>query len=975
MNNITMSIPKLTGRENWSTWSFAVKAYLQHEDLHNCISAEPNPNDPKAVKDDVKAKSKLILLVDPILNINFNVDDEWLGTLMLAGLPDSYKPMIMGIESSGVKISADLIKTKLLQEVKSIDSDTTVLYTKHNNVKDPQNNPKKGPRCFICNKYGHISKNCKSKKAIQNKNKDTSYVAVFSAATKYDDGFYIDSGASMHLTMRQDWLYDEVPPPITSIKIANSKMLPVKSCGKIDLNVIGSNNVKQTIQITHVLYVPELTTNLLSVSQIMKNGCSIQFTKQGCKIFNKMNTEVAAANLINNMYRLNTDTVTAYSCKMNETDFLLWHKRMAHLNFNDLNKLSNCTDGVKLIQNKNQMVCELCQKGKQSRLPFPSEGSRALNPLELIHSDVCGPMEVKSLGGARSILKFKEYKALVENQLNFKIKCLRSDNGREYLSNDFSNYLKKSGIIHQTSNSYTPQQNGLAERMNRTLMERARCMLINSDLQKSYWAEAVSTAAYITNRCPTRALSYATPEEMWSGKKPDVSHLKIFGCEAMVKIPKEKLRKLDSKASKMIFIGYSDTTKGYKFIDPKTKKGVISRDVVFMESSLTQNHVVVPLTTDENEVNKNKHIMLSPELQENSNDSSESKVSESSSNDDSFHSNDESYQSNDDSLYIPKTKINIEHDSNIKTRSKAKKQDNNTYLCKGISETDVPQTYSEAISSPNEKKWKQSIMEELKAHENNETWTLVENPWSKDNWMQIDYTETFSPTVRYDSVRILLSEACQYDLKIVQFDVKTAFLYGDIKENIYMNPPEGIESPPNFVCKLNRSLYGLKQAPRPHTKLEKKNIVSEVKIPYKEAVGSLMHLAIVSRPDIMFGVSLVSRYLNCYDSTHWAVVKKILKYLKETKEMGILYSKVKNNTVEGYSDSDYAADSDTRRSTTGYVFTKNAAAITWATQRQQSIALSTTEAEFMAACSAAKEALWIKDYYLILVHIIKTVSV
>ncbi|GBP92584.1 Retrovirus-related Pol polyprotein from transposon TNT 1-94 [Eumeta japonica] len=361
------------------------KKHLDSACLHYMPGLEPNPNDPKAVKDDVKAKSKLILLVDPILyvhiqqaenakqlwdnltkafedrgltrkvgllkdlinttletsesvesyvnkimssahklrNINFNVDDEWLGTLMLAGLPDSYKPMIMGIESSGVKISADLIKTKLLQEVKSIDSDTTVLYTKHNNVKDPQNNPKKGPRCFICNKYGHISK-------------------------IYDDGFYIDSGASMHLTMRQDWLYDEVPPPITSIKIANSKMLPVKSCGKIDLNVIGSNNVKQTIQITHVL------------------------------------------------------------------------------------------------------------------LPFPSEGSRALNPLELIHSDVCGPME--------------------------------------------------------TSNSYTPQQNGLAERMNRTLMERARCMLINSDLQKSYWAEAVSTAAYITNRCPTRALSYATPEEMWSGR-------------------------------------------------------------------------------------------------------------------------------------------------------------------------------------------------------------------------------------------------------------------------------------------------------------------------------------------------------------------------------------------------------------------------------------------------------------------------
>ncbi|GBP60658.1 Retrovirus-related Pol polyprotein from transposon TNT 1-94 [Eumeta japonica] len=341
------------------------------------------------------------------------------------------------------------------------------------------------------------------------------------------------------------------------------------------------------------------------------------------------------------------------------------------------------------------MVCELCQKGKQSRLPFPSEGSRALNPLELIHSDVCGPME--------------------------------------------------------TSNSYTPQQNGLAERMNRTLMERARCMLINSDLQKSYWAEAVSTAAYITNRCPTRALSYATPEEMWSGKKPD--------------------------------------------------------------------------------------------------------------------------------------------------------------------------TYSEAISSPNEKKWKQSIMEELKAHENNETWTLVEKP----------------PGVK--------TIGCRWVFRI-------------------KNDPSGIIYKSRLCAKGCSQHYQIDYtetfSPTTPHQTGEENIVSEVKIPYKEAVGSLMHLAIVSRPDIMFGVSLVSRYLNCYDSTHWAVVKKILKYLKETKEMGILYSKVKNNTVEGYSDSDYAADSDTRRSTTGYVFTKNAAAITWATQRQQSIALSTTEAEFMAACSAAKEALWIK---------------
>ncbi|CAH2102026.1 unnamed protein product [Euphydryas editha] len=472
-NNGILSIPKLMGRENWSSWSFAVKAYLQHEDLYDCILTEPTPDDPKSMKSDVKAKSKLILLVDPILyihiqdaknakqlwenltksfedsgltrkvgllkdlinttletsesveayvnkimssahklrNINFNVDEEWLGTLMLAGLPDTYKPMIMGIESSGVKISADMIKIKLLQEIKSIDSDTTVLYTKHSKFNKPNNNKnqKKGPRCFNCNRYNHLSKDCwfkKNKKEQSNNN--SGYVAVFSATAHNDNGWYIDSGASMHMTMRQDWLYDDVPPPITSIKIANDKMLPVKRCGKVDLQVI-TNKGKQTVQIKNVMYVPELATNLLSVSQIIKNGCSVQFTNNGCKIFNNKKIEVASAHLINNMYRLNINTIPAYNCKAENSDFLLWHQRMAHLNFKDLNKMIDSTDGVKLVKNINKIICEFCQQGKQSRLPFPAEGSRAKKPLELIHSDICGPMEVKSLGGARNTTGQRQY--------------------------------------------------------------------------------------------------------------------------------------------------------------------------------------------------------------------------------------------------------------------------------------------------------------------------------------------------------------------------------------------------------------------------------------------------------------------------------------------------------------------------------------------------------------------------------------
>ncbi|XP_045783756.1 secreted RxLR effector protein 161-like [Maniola jurtina] len=166
-----------------------------------------------------------------------------------------------------------------------------------------------------------------------------------------------------------------------------------------------------------------------------------------------------------------------------------------------------------------------------------------------------------------------------------------------------------------------------------------------------------------------------------------------------------------------------------------------------------------------------------------------------------------------------------------------------------------------------------------------------------------------------------------------------------------MSPPEGL------TCKSNMVSVPVD----PHIKLEKGECSADKNIPYREAVGSLMHLAIVSRPDIMFAVSLVSRFLNCYNESHWNAVKKIFKYLKETKNYGLCYLSSTNHEILGYCDADYANDVDTRRSIRGYVFIKNGAAVTWSSQRQQTVALSTTEAEFMAACAATKEAIWIKQ--------------
>ena len=224
-----------------------------------------------------------------------------------------------------------------------------------------------------------------------------------------------------------------------------------------------------------------------------------------------------------------------------------------------------------------------------------------------MHSDVCGRLEAKSLSGAEYfvtfiddkssyvwiyILKnksvvlkiFLEWKSMVEKSSGEKIKTLRSDNGGEYTSKEFEYYLKKNGIRHERTVPKTPEQNGVAERMNRTLVETVRAMLSDSKLPKKFWVEALSTASYVRNRSPTTAVKAMTPYEVWKGYKPNVNHLRIFGCSAYAHIPKDERSKTDPKA-KSIFLGYGIGIKGYRLFDTDTSKVFHNRDVTFNETA------------------------------------------------------------------------------------------------------------------------------------------------------------------------------------------------------------------------------------------------------------------------------------------------------------------------------------------------------------------------------------------------------
>lgn len=420
-----------------------------------------------------------------------------------------------------------------------------------------------------------------------------------------------------------------------------------------------------------------------------------------------------------------------------------------------------------------------------------------------------------------------------------------------------------------------------------------------------------------------------------------------------------------------------------------------------------------------------------------------------------------------------------------------------------------PQTYQETIESPNSEKWKQAMQEEYDSLLQNHTWDLVDKPNGQkviDNkWVfktksnpddsierykarlvargfnqqhGIDYEETFSPVVRYDSIRTLFAIAAAKKLKMRQFDVKTAFLNGDLEENVYMKQPVGFSDNTNKVCKLRKSLYGLKQSSRcwnqkfkdfiekfgfksskadpcVFVKLDETNTVilciyvddgmifgnsdeiidkiiehlkqkfeievveavcflgieidrlddgsifvhqaayarkvirkfnmencnpvgvpsdtnqrlsqnddsEQSNFPYRQLVGSIMYLAMGTRPDISYAIGVASRYLEKPSSTHVGAAKRILKYIKGTLNRGILYHHSKGEiSFDGYSDSDYAGDLDTRRSTTGFVFTVNGSAITWCSRRQSSVSKSTTEAEYMAASEATSELIWLKRF-------------
>lgn len=916
---------------------------------------------------------------------------------------------------------------------------------------------------------------------------------------------------------------------------------------------------------------------MLSVSKIADNGYTVIFNRDGATIRDRDNDLILTAERKDGLYLVTENAETAAKADARRIDktLKLWHARLGHLNEKYLRSMAT-REIIKLKEKRGETTnpCKICLKGKITKLPFSSASNRSSKILEIIHTDVCGPMRVNSIGGARYFATFiddhsrwwevrflnskgeitnafKELKAMVEKQTGEKIRIVQSDNGREYCNREFDAFLTEQGIKRRLTVPYTLEQNGVAERKNRTLCETARCLIIESKVPLHFWAEAIAISNYLRNRCPSSSIDGKTPFELWVGRSPKLNHLRSFGCKAIALNKAPGKGKFDARGHECILVGYSDTAKAYRVWFPSRKRVEATRDVVFLEDQpanleredITKNGILCEKDEESTEVDHAWMELKIPPTPPNN-----EAVQNERNNDNSHSDADSEFEQPDDPAIqarrgpgrprILRTgrpgrprKIPAQmRQPDTEEINNDNSQENYAPECSCVAEIST----AEAAGGPDATEWRNAMKDEFRSLLKNNTWEIVDRPAGKNiigcrivlrnkykpdgtierrkarlvakGYSQrpgLDFRETFAPVARMNSIRMLTAVAVEHEMEMHQLDITTAYLNGTIDESIHMEVPEFLRellpeiiresSDPderdvaikalrdlrseNKVCALKRALYGLKQAGRQwHMKLDeilrelglkpingdvsvytgKKNEtllivatyvddiiiassdrkwISEIKsglkrcfdlrdlgkinhclgleftqrkgeifvcqegyakdllrrfgmeecnpvatpidinqklsepteplneadFSFRRMIGSLMYLAVCTRPDISYAVNSLSQFCGKFGKEHWLGAKRILRYLKGTIDYGLRYVST-GQQICGFVDADWAGCVKDRKSYTGYAFIMGNAATSWESRKQQTVALSSTEAEYMAIADSTKEAMHVQRF-------------
>ncbi|KAL5821701.1 hypothetical protein ACOSQ3_023583 [Xanthoceras sorbifolium] len=1065
-------------------------------------------------------------------SVEIEFDEEVRALILLSSLPDSWNATVTAVSSSSGnnKLKFDDVRDLVLsEEIRRRESgeasSSSALHTesrgrtserssyrsRSKSRRGKSRSGKKDFSCYNCGKKGHFKRDCRAPKKDTGTQESANVTeeagdAMILSVNSPIESWILDSGASFHATPCREIMENYVSGNFGKVHLADDETLKIVGKGDIRLKLPNGS----TWKLQGVRHIPGLKRNLISIGQLDGEGYCTTFSGCEWKI-TKGALVVARGKKCGTLYvTSNLENIVAVADSDGKSN--LWHQRLGHMS----------EKGMKTLLSKGKLpdlkavdvgLCEDCIFGKQKKVSFAKIGKiPKAEKLELVHTDVWGPSPVSSLSGSLYYVTFiddstrkvwvyflkkksevfdtfRKWKAMVENETGLKIKRLRSDNGGEYRDSRFREFCANSGIKMEKTVPMTPQQNGVAERMNRTLNERARSMRLHAGLPKMLWAEAVNTAAYLINRGPSVPLDGGIPEEVWSGKEVNISHLRVFGCISYVHIDSAERSKLDAKSNKCVFVGYGGDEFGYRFWDYENRKIVRSRDVIFNENLMYKDRSIAELSSSTTEA-ETKEFAEFEEI------------------------------SGSDVQISPETVQEEPSAPELRRSSRVPKpiqrySPSLHYLL--LTDSGEPECYDEAMQVEDSVKWESAMRDEMDSLMSNQTWELAELPPGKkalhNKWVfrikeehngnkrykarmvvkgfqqkeGIDYNEIFSPVVKLTTIRLVLKIVAAENLHLEQLDVKTAFLHGDLEEEIYMRQPEGFKEAgkENLVCRLKKSLYGLKQAPRQwykkfdsfmsssgftrcqadhccyikrfdnsfiilllyvddmliagsdmqeimnlkrelskqfamkdlgaakqilgmrikrdtksgtlllsqaeyikkvlsrfnmqdakpvstplgiHFRLSKEQSLKTeeerthmAKVPYASAIGSLMYAMVCTRPDIAQAVGAVSRYMNNPGKIHWEAVKWILRYLRGTTNKTLGF-KGGDTTLTGYVDADLAGNVDIRKSTTGYVYTLGGTAVSWVSQLQKIVALSTTEAEYVAVTEASKEMVWLQSF-------------
>ena len=657
----------------------------------------------------------------------------------------------------------------------------------------------------------------------------------------------LDSGCTDHIINNESYFtnYVYLKNPI-NVKIGDGRSVQATKVGQVQTYFLIYGK-RMNIKISNVFYVREMDRNLLSFAKVTDKNRVISIDNTS-KIYNENKKLIAIAFKENGLYKLRsyvTNKESYVTIKSNQrlTQKEKFHRMLGHVNFKYLDAMckGKLVEGLPSELESEYLKCGTCIQNKMRNLPFENRRNRANDLLDIVHTDLNGPHSTTGINGEKYFLTFIddyskaarvytlksktevydcfiEYINTVENITGKRIKRLRCDNGKEYINKDINRLAREKGIIIDPCPPYVHQLNGTAERYNRSIMDTARCLLSEANINRKFWPEIIRTAAYLKNRTLANTIEKRTPYEILTGQRPNISNLRIYGSRVFVRVPEGKREsKWDRKADLGILLGYENV--GYRVLI--NNKVIIARHVDIIEE-----HVNLIGFRGKNEENDYQD---------------EAK-------------NNENNKGNDTTKIVSRespseqtiTNRGNEQETVLRRSDRERKKPDrygetvvytNCIYVNFVS-ADTPISYEDAVKSEDLLDWKQAMDKEMTCLMKNKTWKLVNRPKDRKvldvKWIYTTKADNrkkarlvvrgfqqeeglenvYSPVARMQTLKLLLAHCCQSELKILQIDVEAAFLNGRLKSEIYVTQPRGYEDGTDKVCRLDKALYGLRESPR-----------------------------------------------------------------------------------------------------------------------------------------------------------------